>query len=194
MNDVTRVLAAIEQGDPRAAGQLLPLVYDELRRLAAGKLAHEQPGQTLQPTALVHDAYVRLVLKRGPDDALPHFDGRRHFFAAAAEAMRRILVDKARRKHRLKRGGRRERLDLQLDDLAAPTDDERLLALDEALTRLHALAPQKAELVRLRWFAGLSGEEAAAVLGIAPATADRWWAYARAWLRVEISGDNPANP
>jgi RNA polymerase sigma factor (TIGR02999 family) len=184
VNDVTHLLNAMDQGDAQAAGELLALVYDELRRLAAQKLAQEKPGQTLQATALVHEAYLRLVGNQ-------HFNGRGHFFAAAAEAMRRILVENARRKRRLKRGGGRHRLDLELDALAAPADDDRLLALDDALTRFAALQPAKAELVKLHWFAGMSLDEAAAVLGIAPATADRWWAYARAWLRVEASGQSP---
>ena len=153
-------------------------------KLAAQKLAQEKPGQTLQATALVHEAYLRLVGNQ-------HFDGRGHFFAAAAEAMRRILVENARRKRRQKRGGHLGRLDLEPDALAVPEDEERLMALDEALSRLAALEPDKAELVKLRAFAGLTLDAAAAVLGISPATADRWWAYARAWLRLEISGENP---
>jgi RNA polymerase sigma factor (TIGR02999 family) len=190
MNEVTRILSAIEVGDPHAADQLLPLVYDELRKLAVQKLANEKPGQTLQATALVHEAYLRLV-GRGAEQ---HWDSRRHFFAAAAEAMRRILVENARRKQRVKRGGHLERLDLQPEALAAPECDERLMALDEALTRFAALEPKKAELIKLHSFAGLSLDAAAAVLGISPATADRWWAYARAWLRVEISGENRPDP
>jgi RNA polymerase sigma factor (TIGR02999 family) len=186
MPAVTRLLDAAAAGDSAAAARLLPLVYEELRKLAAHRLAHEKPGQTLQATALVHEAYLRLVGDQ-------HFNGRAHFFAAAAEAMRRILVERARRKQRLKRGGNRERRDLELDALASPMPDERLLTLDEALTRFSAREPQKAELIKLRWFAGLSGDEAAAVLGIAPATADRWWAYARAWLQVEISGENQSD-
>jgi RNA polymerase sigma factor (TIGR02999 family) len=182
MTEVTRILAALDQGDPHAAAQLLPLVYAELRQLAAHQLAQEKPGQTLQATALVHEAYLRLV------DGQP-FANRRHFFAAATEAMRRILVDNARRKRRTKRGGQWQRIDLDADDLAAPKHDERLLALDEALERISAVAPDKAALVKLRSFAGMSLENAAALLGIAPATADRWWAYARAWLRAEISGE-----
>ena len=182
MNDLTRILSDLAHGDPHAAGRLLPLVYEELRRLAAQKLAREAPGQTLQATALVHEAYVRLV----GADPNRHWDGRGHFFAAAAEAMRRILVENARRKGRQKRGGQRHRLDLDADALAAPENDERLLALDEALERFAALEPAKAELLKLRWFAGMSLDAAAAVLGISPSTADRWWAYARAWLRVEV--------
>jgi RNA polymerase sigma factor (TIGR02999 family) len=182
MSEVTRILSAIEQGDPQAAAQLLPLVYDELRRMAAQKLAHEKPGQTLQPTALVHDAYLRLV----GEDPARSFRDRSHFFAAAASAMRRILIDNARRKKAQKRGGRAARQ--PLDDVAAPEPDEDLLALDEALHRLAAEDPQKARLVELRYFAGLTGEQAAEVLGISPSTADRHWAYARAWLLAEVRG------
>jgi RNA polymerase sigma factor (TIGR02999 family) len=182
MTDVTRILSAIEQGDPAAAQQLLPLVYDELRQLAAARMAAERPDHTLDATALVHEAYLRLVGDQ-------HFDNRRHFFAAAAEAMRRILIDNARRRRRHKRGGDLQRFDLDAVALAAPEQDERLLALDAALDRFAALEPQKAELLKLRSFGGLSLDEAAAALGIAPSTADRWWAYARAWLRVEISGE-----
>jgi RNA polymerase sigma factor (TIGR02999 family) len=189
MHEITQILNAIDQGDPHAAEQLLPLVYDELRKLAAQKLAQEKPGQTLQATALVHEAYLRLV---GGENG-KQWDSRRHFFAAAAEAMRRILVDGARRKHRVKRGGDLERLDLEPEALAAPECDERLVALDEALTRFAAREPRKAELVQLHSFGGLSLDAAAAVLGISGATADRWWAYARAWLRVEISGENPSD-
>jgi RNA polymerase sigma factor (TIGR02999 family) len=186
MSEVTRILNQIQDGDPQAADQLLPLVYAELRALAAAKLASERPGQTLDATALVHEAYLRLV---SPTDER-RWDNRGHFFAAAAEAMRRILVEAARRKRRLKRGGGRDRLDLDLDALPAPVDGEWLLALDEALTRFAAQQPAKAELVKLRWFAGMRLAEAAATLGISPATADRWWAYARAWLRVEAAGDS----
>ena len=183
MSDVTQILAAIDHGDPLAAAQLLPLVYVELRQLAAMQLAREKPGQTLDATALVHEAYLRLVGEQ-------HFDNRRHFFAAAAEAMRRILVEQARRKNRQKRGGDWQRIDLEdVAPLAAPETDDRLLALDEALERLAAVEPQKAELVKLRSFAGLSLDAAAELLGISPSTADRWWAYARAWLRVEIAGE-----
>jgi RNA polymerase sigma factor (TIGR02999 family) len=190
MSAVTRILGAIERGDPDAGARLLPLVYDELRRLAARHLDHEKPGQTLQPTALVHEAFLRLVAAKG-ESTRPrqHWDGERHFFAAAAEAMRRILVDNARRKRRIKRGGGRQRLDLeQVEALAtAPSDD--LLALNEALDQLAAEDPEKAELVKLRFFAGLSAEEAAACLGISRATAARHWAYARAWLYDRL---NPA--
>jgi RNA polymerase sigma factor (TIGR02999 family) len=174
-------LASIEQGDPLAAAQLLPLVYEELRQLAAGQMAREKPGQTLDATALVHEAFLRLVGDQ-------HFDNRRHFFAAAAEAMRRILVESARLKQRQKRGGGRKRIDLDDVSIAAPEPNERLLALDEALERLAAVEPQKAELVKLRSFAGLSLDAAASLLGISPSTADRWWAYARAWLLRSLGG------
>ena len=184
MNDVTRLLSAIEDGDPRAAEELLPLLYSELRRLAAEKLSREKPGQTLEATALVHEAYLRLVA----GGASRHWDGRGHFFAAAAEAMRRILVEQARRKGRVKHGGGLER---QADevDLAAPERPERLLSLDEALDRLAAGNPQAAELVKLRYFAGCSNAEAAALLGVSPRKANQVWAYARAWLREEIGDE-----
>ncbi len=191
MADVTQILAAIEQGDPHAAEELLPLVYDELRQLAADKLAHEQPGQTLQPTALVHEAYLRLVGGEQAQD----WDGRRHFFAAAAEAMRRILIDRARHKLTGKAGGGRRRLDL--DDIEPAVEEEnggRLLALDEALQQLEAEDPRKAELIKLRFFAGLTAEQAAAALGVSTSTAEKDWAYARSWLRVAIdrmSGHRP---
>jgi RNA polymerase sigma factor (TIGR02999 family) len=182
MSDVTRILSAIDQGDPNAAAQLLPLVYDELRRLAAQRLAQEKPGQTLQATALVHEAYLRLV----DVEQAQQWNSRGHFFAAAAEAMRRILVDHARRKRRPKHGGDRQRIDL--DEGPAVADPRYdLLALDEALTRLAADEPVKAELVKLRFFAGLSLEEAAAFLNISPATAKRYWAVARAWLFAALS-------
>jgi RNA polymerase sigma factor (TIGR02999 family) len=181
MSEIMRILSAIEQGDPHAAAQLLPLVYDELRKLAAHKLADEKPGQTLQATALVHEAYVRLV---DEDEAQP-WNSRGHFFAAAAEAMRRILIDNARRK-RPKHGGGRQRLELDAAEaLAEPIDD--LLALDEALAKLTREEPAKAELVRLRYFAGLTLEEAAACLGISPATAKRHWVVARAFLFDALS-------
>jgi RNA polymerase sigma factor (TIGR02999 family) len=183
MNEVTRILSAIEQGDPHVAEQLLPLVYGELRKLAAQRLAQEEPGQTLQATALVHDAYLRLV----DTDTAQHWNSRGHFFAAAAEAMRRILVEKARRKRRLKRGGGGRRVGLDALDIAfaGPTDD--ILALDAALSKLAVKHPEKAELVKLRFFAGLSGDEAARALGISPSTADRHWTFARAWLYREIA-------
>jgi RNA polymerase sigma factor (TIGR02999 family) len=183
MSEVTRLLSAIEHGDAGASERLLPLVYDELRKLAAQKLAREKPGQTLDATALVHEAYLRLVGK----SAQP-WDGRGHFFAAAAEAMRRILIDNARRKASGKHGGDRERTDLGALQLAAPEPAEDLLALDAALIKLAALDPQKAKLVELRYFAGLTGEQAAAVLAISPSAADRAWVYARAWLRRELGG------
>jgi len=188
MTDVTRILTAIEQGDPHAAEQLLPLVYDELRKLAALRLAQEKPGQTLQATALVHEAYLRLVASgdaSAPRDR--HWNSRGHFFAAAAEAMRRILIGNARRKGAQKRGGQARRLDLDAIELTDPPPSEKLLALDDALTRLTAKDRVKAELVKLRYFAGLTTQEAAAILGISTATADRYWAYARAWLQNEIA-------
>ena len=188
MNDVTQILNAIEQGDPHAAAQLLPLVYDELRRLAAHKLAAEAPGQTLQATALVHEAYLRLV-----GDGEQRWDSRGHFFAAAAEAMRRILVENVRRKRSLKRGGGRAREEFDELQLAAPEPVEDLLALDEALDRLAARDPVKAELVKLRYFAGMTIEQAAAALGISDATAKRYWTYTRTWLYQEIA-DNPGTP
>jgi RNA polymerase sigma factor (TIGR02999 family) len=182
MSEVTRVLQALGQGDPHAAGQLLPLVYDELRKLAAQKLARERPGQTLEATALVHEAYLRLV-GPGPD---PGWDGRGHFFAAAAEAMRRILVERARRKGRLRHGGGRQRLDLAEHDRAALGPDPDLVALDEALTKLAAEDPIAAKLVELRFFAGLPGPEAARALALTAYAARRKWAYARAWLRLAL--------
>jgi RNA polymerase sigma factor (TIGR02999 family) len=185
MPDVTRMLEAIGQGDPRAAAQLLPLVYDELRRLAAEKMAQERPGQTLQATALVHEAYLRLVEgeRRGSS---PPWDNRRHFFAAAAEAMRRILVEQARHKKRRKHGGGRQRVELA--DQPAPADDENLLALDEALGRLAAEDPIAARVVELRHFAGLGHEQVAGVLDITVYQARQKWAYARAWLRAALRG------
>ena len=184
MQDVTEALDAVARGEPEAAGRLLPLVYDELRRLAAQKLAHEKPGQTLQATALVHEAYLRLV---GGDPA-KSWNGRGHFFAAAAEAMRRILVENARRRRSLKRGGGLVRRDLDDLQLAAPEPAEDLLALDDALNRLAAVDPVKAELVKLRYFAGMTIEEAADALGMSSATAKRYWAYARAWLYQAVAG------
>lgn len=182
MNDVTRILSAIEQGDPAAASELLPLVYDELRKLAAARMAQEKPGQTLDATALVHEAFVRLV----GAESQPSYRDRRHFFATAATAMRRILIDNARRKRAEKHGGRRERV--ALDDLAAAPIDGELLALNEALEKLAASDPLKAQLVELRYFAGLTGDQAAEVMGISPSTADRHWTYARAWLQAELRG------
>jgi len=177
-------------GETKPARELLPLVYDELRRLAAQRLARESPGQTLQATALVHEAYLRLV---GGDPDRP-WDGRGHFFASAAEAMRRILVENARRRGRLKHGGHRTRIDLDAAQPAAPETDDDLLALDEALEKLAAKDPAKAQLVQLRVFAGLTLAEAAGILGMSTSTADRYWAYARAWLRVEIAGRDAAGP
>jgi RNA polymerase sigma factor (TIGR02999 family) len=183
MSEVTRILEAVGQGDQNAAAQLLPLVYDELRRLAAQKLAQEKPGQTLQATALVHEAYLRLV----GDDAAAHWDNRGHFFAAAAEAMRRILIDQARRKRRVRHGGGRRRLNLDPIDLADEQASNDLLDLDEALQRLATDEPVIAQVVQLRYFAGLTLEQIGAALGISLRTANRHWAYARAWLYRELS-------
>ena len=188
MIEVTRILSAIEQGDPHAAEQLLPLVYDELRKLAAQKLALEKPGHTLQATALVHEAYLRLVGREQPRS----YRDRGHFFAAAATAMRRILIDQARRKQTQKRGGGMRRQ--QLEEVAALQPDPELLALDEALKKLAATDPVKAQLVELRYFAGLTGDQAAKVLGISASTADRHWAYARAWLQTEVRGPRKEAP
>jgi RNA polymerase sigma factor (TIGR02999 family) len=187
MSHVTRVLNAIEQGDPKAAEQLLPLVYDELRKLAAHKLAQERPGQTLDATALVHEAYLRLT--EATDGH--RWDGRGHFFAAAAEAMRRILVESARRKGRHKHGGQMAQAHLNLGSLASPVDDSALLDLDAAITRLAEAEPARAQVVQLRFFAGLNNEEAAQVMGISSATAKRYWRYARAWLHRELGGSEP---
>ncbi len=178
VSEVTRILSAIEQGDPRAGEQLLPLVYDELRKLAAARLRQEKPGQTLQPTALVHEVYLRLV----GDEANRHWNGRGHFFGAAAEAMRRILINRARDKKRLKRGGGRQRLDLDKVELALETDDEELIALDEALEKLEQEDKTAGQVVKLRFFAGLTVKQTAESLGISERTAERQWAYARAWL------------
>ncbi len=190
MNEVTRLLSDLAHGDPHAADQLLPLVYDELRQLAAQKLAHEKPGQTLQPTALVHEAYLRLV---GEEDE-PHWDSRGHFFAAAAEAMRRILIDGARRKATARHGGAMRRQALDPGAAAIPETREDLLALDEALDRLEDEDPLKAKLVKLRYFAGLSLAEAAAALDLSERTAGRHWAYARAWLRRAVEGSQETEP
>jgi RNA polymerase sigma factor (TIGR02999 family) len=182
MTDVTRILSAIEHGDRQASDQLLPLVYDELRKLAAHKMNQEKPGQTLQATALVHEAYLRLV----DANPAPHWNSRGHFFAAAAEAMRRILVDRARRKARPKHGGDRQRVDLDKGlSLAEPQED--LIALDDALAKLAAQEPIKAEIVKLRYFAGLSVEDTARCLDLSPATVKRHWAVARAWLFAALS-------
>jgi RNA polymerase sigma factor (TIGR02999 family) len=182
MDAITRVLNAIEQGDPHAAGQLLPLVYEELRKLAAQKLAREAPGQTLQATALVHEAYVRLV--GGASNQT--WDGRSHFFAAAAEAMRRILIDRARHKNSRKAGGGRRRVDLNEIELTLDGPDLELLALDDALRELERKDPRKAEVVKLRFFAGLTTAQAAAALGVSTSTAENDWAYARSWLRLRM--------
>ena len=182
MNDVTQILGQIEQGDPAAAEQLLPLVYAELRKLAAQRLAQEKPGQTLQATALVHDAYIRLV----DVEQAQQWDSRGHFFSAAAEAMRRILVERARKKSRLRHGGGRQRQDFDEADVAAPRVSEDVLALDEALQQLAQQDPKQAELVKLRYFGGLTLEQTAQILGLSMSTADRCWAYARAWLHQEI--------
>src|SRR5262245_52585124 len=187
MNDVTHILSAIERGDPQAAEQLLPLVYDELRKLAARKLGREKPGQTLQATALVHEAYLRLV----DTEAIRRWDSRGHFFAAAAEAMRRILVENARRKGRVKHGGGRRHEPADLDDLSAGESLQDLLDLHEALEQFALHDPVKAKLVELRYFAGLTLAQAAEYLGMSPSTAARAWRYARAWLNDAIAGDDP---
>ncbi len=210
MSEITRILSQIESGDPSAAEQLLPLVYDELRKLAAAKLAHERPGQTLQATALVHEAWLRLVGGPGvrsqesgvskdrgespltPDSCplTPVFNSRGHFYAAAAEAMRRILIQNARRRNAQKRGGQWERIELDPALLPAEQRSDKLLALDEALLRLEGEQPEKAQLVKLRFFAGMTNQEAAAVLGISTTTADRHWAYARAWIQREMASED----
>jgi RNA polymerase sigma factor (TIGR02999 family) len=186
MSEVTRILSAIEDGDPQAAEQLLPLVYDELRRLAALRLTQEKPGQTLQATALVHEAFVRLV----DVDKVQHWDSRGHFFAAAAEAMRRILLNRARDKQRVKRGGDRRRVDIDQIEIALDTNDEQLIALDEALTELGAEDPDAVRLVNLRFFAGLTLRDAAAAAGLSLRTAERQWAYVRAWLYARLRHDD----
>jgi RNA polymerase sigma factor (TIGR02999 family) len=187
MDDVTRILSALEQGDPHAAEQLLPLVYKELRKLAAQKFAQEKPGQTLEATALVHEAYIRLV----DTEKVQHWDSRRHFFAAAAEAMRRILVENARRKKRSKHGGDLQRVDLD-SRISFDQEPDDLVALDEALGRLAIEDARAAELVELHFFAGLAIEKAGELLGLSRASAYRLWAYARAWLRADIEGGNPS--
>jgi RNA polymerase sigma factor (TIGR02999 family) len=195
MSEVTRILTAIEQGDAHTAGKLLPLVYDELRKLAAHKMAQEAPGQTLEATALVHEAYLRLVASPNEASPLrkqaeqPHWNNRGHFFAAAAESMRRILVENARRKKRIKHGGDLERADIELTSLPTRMSSDELVALDEALERLKNADPVKAQLVTLRYFGGMTIEQAAEVLGISRVTAHRYWTYARAWLHQQISGD-----
>jgi len=188
MSDITRILSQIESGDPAAAEQLLPLVYEELRKLAAAKLAQEKPGQTLQATALVHDAYIRLV----DSDKAPHWDSRGHFFAAAAEAIRRILVENARKKARVRHGGGKKRVDLDEALLVAEESSDDVISLDEVLAKFAILEPVKAELVKLRYFAGCSIDEAADLLNISRTSAKRYWAYARAWLLAELQGaENP---
>ena len=182
MSDVTRIIEAIQEGDPKAADELLPLVYEELRRLAASRMANEAAGNTLQPTALVHEAWLRLV-----GDHNPKFAGRAHFFAAAAEAMRRILIDRARRKHALRHGGGQARVDIEQIDLASQDSDDQLLAVNDALDKLAAQDPIEAEVVKLRYFAGLTVEEAADLLDISPRTARNYWAHARTWLYHEIT-------
>jgi RNA polymerase sigma factor (TIGR02999 family) len=189
MNEVTRVLSAIEGGDPHAAEQLLPLVYQELRQLAAQKLAQEKPGQTLQATALVHEVYLRLV----DLEKAQHWNSRGHFFAAAAEAMRRILVEQARRKRRHKHGGEHRRVDLDEAVLLAPAPQDSLLDLDEALTRLEAIDPLAASLVKLRYFSGLTMAQTAAALGISSRNAERNWTYARTWLHRELATPGPTD-
>ena len=186
MTDVTRILSQIAQGDPSKADQLLPLVYDELRKLAAARLANEKPGQTLQATALVHDAYIRLV----DVEKAQHWDSRAHFFAAAAVAMRRILVEQARFKRRLKRGGERQRVPIEQIELECGLPSEELLALDEAIARLELEDPEKARVVQLRFFVGMNHEEVANALGVSAVTARRHWRYARAWLRREMHDES----
>ena len=189
MHEVTRILSAIEQGDPRAAEQLLPLVYDELRKLAAQRMREEKPGQTLQATALVHEAYLRLV----DVEKAQHWNSRRHFFAAAAEAMRRILIDHARQKQSERHGGRVKRLDLLGADLPAAAPDDDVLLLDEAIAKLAKVRPQAAELVKLRFFTGLTVAETASIIGVSPRTTRRLWLYARAWLRREMESGPESN-
>jgi RNA polymerase sigma factor (TIGR02999 family) len=189
MSEVTRILAALEQGDPSAAGQLLPLVYEELRRLAAEKMAQERPAQTLQATALVHEAYLRLVDSKQAQQ----WNSRGHFFAAAAEAMRRILIEQARRKRSQRRGGARHHCELAEDDVVAMPGGDEIIDLDEALSKLGAADPQAADLVKLRVFAGMTIEEIAAVQGISPRTVKRNWAYARAWLGRELAAYDDRN-
>ncbi len=190
MSEVTRILSQIEMGDPSAAEQLLPLVYEELRKLAATRLASEKPGQTLQATALVHEAYLRLV----DVEEVQHWNGRGHFFAAAAEAMRRLLLNHARDRGRLKRGGHRQRVDLENVELAADASHEDLQALDESIECLAAESLECANVVKLRFFAGLSIDEVAAVLGVSPSTVKRHWAYARAWLFDSLRPDGGLPP
>ena len=186
MSDITRILQSVESGNLRASEELLPIVYEELRKLAAAKMAGESPNQTLQATALVHEAWLRLT---GNEEV--KWQGRAHFFGAAAEAMRRILIDNARRKKALRHGGDQQRLDVADIEIAAPGKDQELLAMNEALLRFAAVDKEKAELVKLRYFTGLTIEESARILGVSPPTAKRWWAYSRAWLFNHIQGENP---
>ncbi|MCO6046647.1 ECF-type sigma factor [Aeoliella sp. ICT_H6.2] len=186
MTDVTQILSQVEQGDPSAAEQLLPLVYSELRKLAAAKLAHEKPGQTLQATALVHEAYVKLVNV----EHVQQWDSRAHFFAAAAEAMRRILIESVRRKNSVKHGGGHHRVELKDVDLPLITRSDDLIALDQALDELEIQQPETAKLVKLRYFAGFSNAEASEILGISPRHANTLWAFAKAWLHERVFGDN----
>jgi len=183
MSDITRILERAHQGDPKAADELLPLVYEELRKLAAARMAREIPGQTLQPTALVHEAWLRVI-----GDANPQFDGRAHFFAAASEAMRRILIDSARRKRAQRHGGGQARVDIQDVEVAGAARDDELLAIHDALDKLAAEDKRMAELVKLRFFIGLTNKEAAGILGVSEPTVERWWSFARAWLYREIKG------
>jgi RNA polymerase sigma factor (TIGR02999 family) len=183
MSEVTRILHSVESGDAKAAEELLPLVYEELRKLAAVRMANESPNQTLQPTALVHEAWLRLT-----GNEAVKWQGRAHFFGAAAEAMRRILIDNARRKRALRHGGGKQRLDIDAVEIAAPAKEQELLDMNEALEKFAALDKQKAELVKLRYFVGLTLEESAKILGISTPTAKRWWSYARAWLYHQIQG------
>jgi RNA polymerase sigma factor (TIGR02999 family) len=189
MTDITQLLHSIDKGDPKSAEQLLPLVYEELRRLAASKMAREAPGQTLQPTALVHEAWLKLA-----GGAAPPFNGKAHFFGAAAEAMRRILIDRARRKAAQRHGAGQQRVDIDEMEIAAPAADDELLAVNDALDKFAAQHPQKAELVKLRFFTGLTIEQAAEAMGISEPTANRWWAYARAWLFEESQAGRPEAP
>ncbi len=190
MSDVTRILESIRHGDSKAADELLPLVYDELRKLAASKMAHEAPGHTLQATALVHEAWLRLT-----GGATPTFENRGHFFGAAAEAMRRILIEAARRKHAARHGGGHQRVELEMADIAAgQPDPDQLLAVNEALDKLAAVDRVEAELVKLRYFVGMTNDEAAAILGVSPRTAKYYWTHARAWLFQEINGTKDQPP
>lgn len=188
MSDITRILESVESGDPKAAGELLPLIYGELRKLAASKMANELPNQTLQPTALVHEAWLRLTGKENVK-----WNGRAHFFGAAAEAMRRILIDNARRKQAMRHGGGGQRLDIEEVEIAAPAKADDLLAINAAVEEFGTVDKQKAELVKLRYFIGLTIEESADVLGISVPTARRWWSYARAWLYQKVQSDSPSD-